>query len=109
MTPALYAILLCLSFTVTAWAQDTSKTSKSTSDKPFVIVDATYQSNDKPLVILNDKVYKKRLKSIDANAIESVTVLKGPDAVAKYGTDAKNGVVIKCTVPWMKKLKLCII
>jgi N-acetylmuramoyl-L-alanine amidase len=48
-----------------------------------------------PLYILNGKnITAEQAKAIDANTIESVNVLKGDDAIKKYGEKGKNGVVV---------------
>ena len=56
----------------------------------------TYQSNNnpKPLVVVNGKeVSSDYLKSISAEIIESMTVLKGEKAINQYGEKGKNGVI----------------
>ncbi|MGJ8550898.1 M56 family metallopeptidase [Winogradskyella wichelsiae] len=56
----------------------------------------TYQSNKnpKPLVIVNGKeVSSDYLKSMSAEIIESMTVLKDEKAINKYGEKGKNGVI----------------
>ncbi|AXG72239.1 TonB-dependent receptor SusC [Kordia sp. SMS9] len=50
---------------------------------------------DKPLFIIDGKeVSNKKFKDLDAEHIETMTVLKGDSATAKYGEKAKNGVII---------------
>ncbi|WP_178983718.1 M56 family metallopeptidase [Winogradskyella helgolandensis] len=56
----------------------------------------TYQSNKnpKPLVIVNGKeVSSDYLKSISAEIIESMTILKGEKAINQYGEKGENGVI----------------
>lgn len=59
---------------------------------------------DKPLVIVDGKeVSNKKFKDLDADDIETMTVLKGDAAIAKYGKKAKNGVIIIVTKKKKKK------
>jgi len=46
-----------------------------------------------PLVIVDGKKYTQRIKSIDPNNIESMSVLKDQSALEKYGEAGKNGVI----------------
>ena len=47
-----------------------------------------------PLCILEGKVISKsELDKINPNAIESINILKGKDALKAYGKDGKNGVI----------------
>jgi TonB family protein len=55
----------------------------------------TSNAVDSKLVIVDGKVVdKSELNSIAPSQIESMTVFKGDDAVAKYGEDAKNGAIV---------------
>lgn len=38
--------------------------------------------------------YDKDIADIDANQIESISVIKDQSAISKYGEDAKNGVIV---------------
>jgi outer membrane receptor protein involved in Fe transport len=58
----------------------TSKTSNGIPDGATVFVDGK-------------KTSKKELDKIDSNLIESVNVLKGKNALEKYGEDGANGVI----------------
>lgn len=50
------------------------------------------------LIILNGKeITQKQFKKVSAADIESMSVLKNEDAIAKYGDKAKNGVVLITT------------
>ncbi len=49
--------------------------------------------NNAPKVYLNGNRTSFKLEDINPEAIESVNVLKGDDAIAKYGRTAQNGVV----------------
>jgi len=52
-------------------------------------------SKEKPLIIVDGKeISYKKFKKIDTNKIESVNVLKGDNAIEKYGKKAKNGVIV---------------
>jgi hypothetical protein len=47
-----------------------------------------------PIYILNGKVISKdEMNKINPNTIESINVLKGEKAIAKYGKKGKKGVV----------------
>ncbi|WP_458629055.1 M56 family metallopeptidase [Winogradskyella sp. PC D3.3] len=51
--------------------------------------------NPKPLIIVNGTpASTEYLKTINANTIESMTVLKGEDALDAYGKKGQNGVII---------------
>jgi len=65
------------------------------------IYNSRYDSqNPKPLIIVNGKPSTPEyLKTIDANAIESMTVLKGEDALDAYGKKGKYGVITLTTKP----------
>jgi TonB family protein len=55
----------------------------------------TSNAVDSKLVIVDGKVVdKSELNSIAPSQIESMTVFKGDDAVAKYGDDAMNGAIV---------------
>ncbi len=47
-----------------------------------------------PLIIINGSIYHGNLDKIEPNWITDMTVLKGEDATALYGADARNGVLI---------------
>jgi hypothetical protein len=52
-------------------------------------------SDSKVLFLLNDKpITEEAVKRIDPNSIESVTVIKNKEAIAKYTTEQFDGVVI---------------
>jgi len=60
----------------------------------YKIITNTNTQNPKPLVLINGKeVSSDYLKSISAEHIESVTVLKDENAINKYGEKGKNGVI----------------
>jgi TonB-dependent SusC/RagA subfamily outer membrane receptor len=55
-------------------------------------------SPNAPLIVIDDVIQEGTdLKHIDANAIESMTVLKGETAVALYGSKAANGAILITT------------
>lgn len=55
-------------------------------------------SNEKPLYILNgEEISAEKMNTIDKETIESIDVLKGENAVKKYGEKAENGVIIITT------------
>ena len=52
-------------------------------------------AGNEPLYVVNGKVMSPaEYKSIDAQAIKSVNVLKGPEATAIYGSRASGGVIV---------------
>ncbi len=57
-------------------------------------IDANNESKVNPLYILDGKeISKEELNKIDAKIIKSMNVIKGEDALKKYGDKGKNGVV----------------
>lgn len=51
--------------------------------------------NNQPLYVVEGKIItNKQFQQIDANSIEDIKVLKGKDAISKYGAKAKGGAVI---------------
>ena len=55
-------------------------------------------NNKKPLIVVDGKIVKYgSMKNLDANDIESVSVLKGESATALYGDKGKNGVILITT------------
>ncbi len=56
----------------------------------------------KPLIIIDGKVEKVDLKTINPANIESMNVLKGENAILKYGRKAKNGAIEIQTKPSTK-------
>lgn len=54
-----------------------------------------YLQNPKPLMIVDGKtISSEYFKSLNPNAIESMSVLKGESAIEAYGEKGKNGVII---------------
>lgn len=51
-------------------------------------------TQEKPLVIVDDKEYKGSMESIDPATIKTITVLKDKAAVEIYGEKGKDGVVV---------------
>lgn len=64
--------------------------------KAFTGKSSFFADDFKGLVILNDKPQTKgfKLNSIDPTQTESIKVVEGPEAVAKYGGDAKDGAIV---------------
>jgi TonB-dependent SusC/RagA subfamily outer membrane receptor len=52
------------------------------------------QSKPDALIVINGKVYNAELSSINPNAIESISVLKGQSAINAYGEAAKDGAIV---------------
>ncbi len=80
------------------------------SNDPIVIVDGVQVyavqrgtdgevgSSDRSVnLVANSSFVPSPLDQIDPNSIETVEVLKGPSAVALYGSDAANGVIVVTT------------
>ena len=63
--------------------------------------------DDKPLLIIDDVVMGRNmdLKEIDADQIESVTVLKNESAISIYGEEGKSGAILIKTKPSYKAKK----
>ena len=60
--------------------------------------------NNQPLYVVDGKtITNKQFQQIDANSIEDIKVLKGRDAISKYGAKGKNGAVIITLKRKMKK------
>jgi len=94
MTPVLSIVIVifCLFLSANTLAQSSDTSHK---DKNGVVVrEAPFVSHPKPMIILDDKVFKGSLGQIDPNSIIDVKVLKGESATALYGAKAVNGVVI---------------
>jgi TonB-linked SusC/RagA family outer membrane protein len=74
------------------------------SNQPLIVVDGVLVDNstfnqgalvsDRPN---RDNDYTNRAADINANDIESLTVLKGPEAAAIYGANAGNGAIVITT------------
>ncbi|KQC31442.1 M56 family metallopeptidase [Flagellimonas eckloniae] len=53
-----------------------------------------HDGDEDPLYIIDEKEFsKKQFEKLDADQIETMSVLKGEKAIEKYGEKAKNGVV----------------
>lgn len=64
-------------------------------------------NSGKPLVVVDQKIVPlKVLEEIDPQSIATVSILKGNDATALYGSQAKNGVIIITTKGKKAKRKL---
>lgn len=48
----------------------------------------------KPTYVVDGKVYRGNLSTLNVNDIKSITVLKNPDASKQYGTFNPNGVIV---------------
>lgn len=59
--------------------------------------------NNEALIVVDNVISTAAvLRDLDPEIIESVTVLKGPNGAALYGTDGKNGVLIVTTKKGLK-------
>ncbi|MDO3644526.1 TonB-dependent receptor plug domain-containing protein [Mucilaginibacter sp. L3T2-6] len=48
----------------------------------------------KPLYVLDGKIYGGNINTLNTDDIKSITVLKSPDAVKRYGAGGANGVIM---------------
>lgn len=87
--------------------------SLSASNDPLVIIDGvrvysaqgwqgrfvngTREGDRSTNLVNSNELVSSPLDEIDPNSIETFEVLKGPSAVALYGTDAANGVIVLTT------------
>ncbi len=72
----------------------------NTSNEPIIVVDGVQirsEAKNTGSSSSNFDFAFSPLDQLDVNAIETVEVLKGPSAVALYGSDAANGVVVVTT------------
>lgn len=71
---------------------------RKTAEKPTGLFIEKKIADPEPLVVINNVIQKEKLtaslRNMDPNAIESVTILKDSKAVALYGKDATNGVIV---------------
>lgn len=71
---------------------------QSITQKSYYNTKQNYFKTPEPLIIANGKlVTSEYLKSINPNDIESMTVLKGKNAIKTYGEKGENGVIIITT------------
>jgi len=63
----------------------------------FIRGQSTIESNNSPLIVLDNFPYEGDLNAINPNDIESVTILKDAAASAIWGARAGNGVVVITT------------
>jgi len=94
--PQAITLLFCLTLSLNSFAQKRSGATADSS-KNFIIKDAKPIGNAKPLIIVNGKIYKKGMRSIDTSQIKEITVLNGEQARVLYGSNAANGVIIITT------------
>lgn len=81
----------------TVTTRDTSKIIRDMSSLP---------ASTKPLFVVDGRIFKKDLKTINPKDIESINILKGESAIALYGTAAANGaVLITMKQSWRKAHK----
>jgi len=60
----------------------------------FGISQTKIVSKEKPLFVVNDKIVSEaEFQEINPNLVDSVTVLKDKNAIAKYGKKGENGVI----------------
>ncbi len=72
--------------------------SLNTSNEPVIVIDGVQvRSEDSQVENRGAGFAFSPLDQIDLNSVETVEVLKGPSAVALYGSDAANGVIVITT------------
>lgn len=101
--PQAFTLLFCLTLSLNSVAQKRLGTIADSSHK-FIIKDLKPIGNVKPLIILNDTVYKDKWKNINPNSILTISVLKSPEQVAIYGPAGANGVVLIITKGYKPKV-----
>ncbi|MFS4482048.1 M56 family metallopeptidase [Hyunsoonleella sp. 2307UL5-6] len=78
------------------------KKENSEIDEDIIIIDIGENNSNikirdtgknKPLIVIDGKERKRRLKNINTNDIEKINVLKDKSAIDKYGEKGKNGVI----------------
>jgi TonB-linked SusC/RagA family outer membrane protein len=74
-------------------------TSFSGNNQPIIVVDGIPFDNSVNASVGLDQntVFSNRLYDIDPNNVESITVLKGANAAALYGSGAQNGAIVITT------------
>ena len=76
----------------------------------FCISQTKIVTKEKPLFVVNDKIISEaEFQEINPNLVDSVTVLKDKNAIAKYGKKGENGVIEvytkKTSFQTIKKMK----
>jgi len=88
-------ILFCSLLSASALAQSRDTTSAGTVQKTSA---ARHKKLRKvALIVVDGQIYKKDLKTIDANTIAEITILKPKAGMALYGKQAANGVILITT------------
>ncbi|WP_316770913.1 TonB-dependent receptor plug domain-containing protein [Pedobacter frigiditerrae] len=89
----LFFALITLSFK--GFAQVTVTTTTSNKDSIICLCCGPKDPSKQPLWVVNGKVITQlNLSALNPNYIEDIKVSKGNDASSKYGSSAKNGVII---------------
>lgn len=87
-------------------SKKSSKKKGVTINPEEVITSSATNPADKPLIILDGKVYKADFQEIDQEKIATVNVLKDEKAIEKYGEKGKKGVVEITTKKGSKKANI---
>jgi TonB-dependent starch-binding outer membrane protein SusC len=78
-----------------------NRTALTTSGQPLFIIDGVpiieQRRGDEPIAFLNDEQLLNPIAGINPDDIETISILKDAAAVAIYGSNASNGVVIITT------------
>lgn len=67
---------------------------RSGKDKIIIQTKTKYNTEEKPLIIIDGKETNQAIKDIDPETIHSINVLKDKLATEKYGEKGKNGVIL---------------
>lgn len=94
-------ILICLLISLSAFAQDTVKTTVKS-----VTIDGDMAKRPDPLCVVDGhKVNSRIFKNLKPNDIKSISILKDASATALYGSEGANGVILVTTKSGSKKQK----
>src|SRR5690606_16983301 len=58
---------------------------------------STIESNESPLIVLDNFPYEGRLDALNPNDVESITILRDAAAASIWGARAGNGVIVITT------------
>lgn len=81
--------------TVVGYPSPNAKNEKTSDSKSIRIIGyGTASSGKEPLYVVDGKTLNIKLKELNPNDIESITVLKDASAISLYGQGAENGVIV---------------
>ncbi len=94
--PQALLLLFFLLLSIPSFSQKRDSAKADTS-KGFVIRNPKPIGRAKALVVVNGKIYKRSIKSIDASSIKEVSILKPKEAISLYGQKGENGAILITT------------